>query len=64
MNELINKGEKAHNLPLHGSRDSQQFVCFFFTVKTTRSIRSFACFLHGNRLHFTFGFGERARVLK
>ena len=59
----MNKGEKAHNLPLHGSRDSKQFVTFF-TVKTTRSIRSFACFLRGNRLHFTFGFGERAGVLK
>ena len=26
----MNKGEKAHNLPLHGSRDSKQFVYFFY----------------------------------
>ena len=26
----MNKGEKAHNLPLHGFRDSKQFVYFFY----------------------------------
>ena len=40
----MNKGKNAHNLPLHGPL-IQGNLCAFCTIKTTRSIQSFARFL-------------------
>ena len=44
----MNKGEKAHNLPLHGLL-IQSNLRTFCTLKTTPSIQSFVRFLHETR---------------
>ena len=44
----MNKGEKAHNLPLHGLL-IQSNLRAFCTLKTTPSIQSFVRFLHETR---------------
>lgn len=44
----MNKGKNAHNLPLHGPL-IQGNLCAFCTIKTTRSIQSFARFLRETR---------------
>ena len=44
----MNKGKNAHNLPLHGPL-IQGNLCVFCTIKTTRSIQSFARFLRETR---------------